>query len=134
LYKLAGNITAISTGESTVAAWPFLQCLETNHGDPAYAAPCFASTLALTSTLKYSDIEACAANEERQVQGQGKIATDLTGHTYVPWVLVGGVLQQYTAYNIIVKNVCTAYTNPVLPASCTPPYSPNAAVPSLNKW
>eukprot|EP01034_Spumella_vulgaris_P041103 gene41103-50867_t len=36
-YKLAGNISAISTGESSYAAFPFIQCMEINEGNPAKA-------------------------------------------------------------------------------------------------
>ena len=75
---------------------------------------CFTSTMASVA-LDYSEISACAVNEELDVQKVGKAATDLTGHTYVPWVLVDGTLLDNT--NLLLRTICAAYTGPT-PASC----------------
>lgn len=49
------------------------------------------------------------------MQNAGKAATDPTGHTYVPWVLVDGKLLDNT--NLLLKTICAAYTGPK-PSSC----------------
>jgi hypothetical protein len=113
MYKLAGNTSAIITGESSLAAWPFIQCMEFNEGASSAASSCYASTMA-TSGVPYSTITACAANEASDVQKAGKEATPT--HDYVPWVLVDGKLLSNT--NLLLPTICKAYTGPA-PASCS---------------
>jgi interferon gamma-inducible protein 30 len=112
MYKLSNNITAISTGENTFKAWPFIQCMELNEGDPTAAPNCFATTMA-KSGLSYTTVTECAANEASAVQNQGALATP--SHDYVPWVLVNGSLLSNN--NLLTPAICKAYTGPT-PASC----------------
>jgi hypothetical protein len=113
MYKLQGNITHIATGETAKAAWPFVQCMELNEGDPSYAPSCFSKTMA-SSGLAWSTVTDCAAAEDRTVQNAGLSATP-SDHQYVPWVLVGGQLLENT--NLLINSICSAYTGPK-PASC----------------
>lgn len=112
LYKLSNNITAISTGENTFKAWPFIQCMELNEGDPNAAPNCFATTMA-NSGLSYATVTDCAAKEANDVQAQGALATPT--HDYVPWVLVDNTLLSNN--NLLTAAICKAYTGPT-PASC----------------
>jgi hypothetical protein len=112
-YKLNNNITHISTGEQSKAAWPFISCMETKQGNPAYASSCFSSTMA-SSGLSWSTVTACASTEADAVQTEGKKATP-SDHQYVPWVLVDGVLLENT--NLLTQAICNAYTGPK-PSSC----------------
>jgi hypothetical protein len=112
-YKLKNNITHISTGEQSKAAWPFVSCMETKQGNPAYASSCFSSTMS-SSGLSWTTVSTCAKTEASAVQTEGKKATP-SDHQYVPWVLVGGKLLQNT--NLLTQSICNAYTGPK-PASC----------------
>lgn len=112
IYKLSGNLTSISTGDTTIKAWPFIQCMELNEGDPTKAPGCYSSTMA-NSGLDYSVVTDCAAKEERAVQAQAALATPT--HDYVPWILVNGQLLEQT--NLLTQAICKAYTGPA-PASC----------------
>jgi interferon gamma-inducible protein 30 len=113
-YKLSGNISSISTGDRTYEAWPFIQCMELNDGNPAKAQGCFTSTVAKTSSLTWSDITDCYNKENSDVQNEGANATPQ--HDYVPWVLVDGTLLENT--NLLLPTICKAYTGPT-PASCS---------------
>jgi interferon gamma-inducible protein 30 len=113
LYKLSGNLTSISTGDTSYKAWPFTQCMEINEGDPSKAESCFSSTMA-NSGLSYSTVTDCAAKEASDVQNAGAAATP-ADHQYVPWVLIDGTLLEYT--NLLQPTICKAYTGPA-PASC----------------
>jgi len=113
-YHLSGNISSISSGDTHYQAFPFIQCMEMNEGNPAKAEGCFTSTTAKTSSLKWSDITNCFAKEYNDVQNEGAKATPK--HDYVPWVLVDGTLLENT--NMLKSTVCKAYTGPP-PASCT---------------
>lgn len=75
---------------------------------------CYSSTLA-KSGFAYSEVTDCASKEGQDVQNEGKKATDVTGHTYVPWVLVDGTLLDNT--NLLLHTICADYTGPK-PASC----------------
>lgn len=112
LYKVNNNITDISTGVSSKKAWPFLQCMEIHSGASSYAASCYADNI--IDDLAYEIITDCADNEASVVQNAGKAATP-ADHQYTPWILVDGVLLQYT--NLFLQAVCKAYTGPS-PASC----------------
>eukprot|EP01031_Cornospumella_fuschlensis_P036403 gene36403-44157_t len=112
LYKLSGNISSISTGDTAIRAWPFIQCMETYEGNPSYASSCFSKTMA-NSGLAWSTVTECSAKEGSDVQNQGALATPK--HDYVPWVLVDGTLLSNT--NLLLQSICKAYTGPA-PASC----------------
>eukprot|EP01040_Poterioochromonas_malhamensis_P009517 gene9517-10333_t len=113
-YHLSGNLSSISTGDTSYQAWPFVQCLELNEGDPTKAQSCFTSTIAKTTTLTWNDITDCYNNEFLDVQNEGAKATP--SHDYVPWVLVDGTLLENT--NLLLPTICKAYTGPA-PASCS---------------
>lgn len=112
MYKLAGNISAISTGESAVKAWPFLQCMEQNEGASSMASSCFSKTMS-KSGLAWSTVTTCQSKEALDVQNAGASATPK--HDYVPWVLVDNTLLSNT--NALLSTICSAYTGPK-PASC----------------
>jgi hypothetical protein len=120
MYKLSNNITAISTGENSVRAWPFVQCMEINEGNPAAAEGCFSKNMA-NSGLAWSTVTDCAATQSDDVQNEAASATPK--HDYVPWVLVDGTLLEYT--NTLLPTICKAYTGPA-PASCKRLYLQNS--------
>lgn len=105
-YKLSGNISSISSGDTHYQAWPFLQCMEINEGDPKQAESCFSATLAQSTSLTWSDISTCYDKEYDAVQNEG--ANTTPKHDYVPWVLVDGTLLENT--NLLTNAICTAYT------------------------
>ncbi|CAM9436198.1 unnamed protein product [Ectocarpus fasciculatus] len=111
-YKLSGDINSIESGDTTMAAWPFILCMEEADGAPSEAESCFASTMNSTA-LSWSTVEDCFKNEADVVQNAAMKATP--DHDYVPWVLVDGVLLENT--NMLTKAVCDAYTG-TPPASC----------------
>jgi interferon gamma-inducible protein 30 len=114
LYKLSGNITSISTGDTSMQAFPFLQCMELNEGAPSAAQPCFQKTLATTQTaVTWATIDTCSQNEANAVQNEAAIATP--AHDYVPWVLVDNKVLDNS--NLLTRAICNAYTGPQ-PASC----------------
>ena len=119
-------------GDTSEDAFPFLQCMEINEGDPSKAEGCFGSTLKKTSSLDWETITTCTEKEGQDVQNYGATATpgklkthfhvilsDLRffrpAHDYVPWVLVDGTLLSNT--NLLILSICKAYTGPS-PASC----------------
>lgn len=111
-YKL-GDINSIETGDTSMAAWPFILCMEEAEGNPAAAQSCYESNMDSTS-VTWSTIEDCSKNEADVVQNAAMKAT--VDHDYVPWVLVDGKLLQNT--NMLTKAVCDAYTG-TPPASCS---------------
>ena len=113
-YKLSGNISSIDSGDTHLQAFPFIQCMEINEGNPSKGSSCFSSTLAKTTTLTWNDITTCYNNEYNDVQNAGAATTPK--HDYVPWVLVDGTLLENT--NMLLPTICKAYTGPP-PASCT---------------
>ena len=113
MYKLgSGNISNIETGATAMQAFPFLQCMEQQEGNPASAEGCFSKTMA-NSGLSWSTVQACANTEAKVVQDAGAKATPK--HDYVPWPLVNGVVLENT--NLLQKTICDAYTGPK-PTSC----------------
>ena len=125
-YKLSGNISSINTGDTTLRAWPFIQCMEINEGNPAQAESCFSSTMS-ASGLGWAAVTACADTETNAVQNQGALATP--SHDYVPWVLLNSQLVENT--NALLVSICKAYTGPA-PASCKRLYNQDSSV-CLNK-
>jgi hypothetical protein len=125
-YKLSGNISSITTGDTSYAAFPFIQCMEINEGDPSKAPSCFSSTMA-NSGLAWSTVTACADNEASAVQNQA--ATASPSHDYVPWVLLDGNLVEHT--DALLVSICKAYTGPA-PPSCKRLYQKDASV-CMNK-
>lgn len=111
-YKLSGNIDSISSGDTSMAAWPFILCMEEEDGNPAQGQACFESTMN-TTALSWSTVDACLKDEYDLVQNAAMKATP--SHDYVPWALVDGALLENT--NLLQKAVCDAYTGQP-PASC----------------
>lgn len=112
LYKLSNDINSISTGDTSLAAWPFILCMEEANGDPTKGESCYTSTMD-TKALPWSTVATCAKEEESLVQTTAMKATPI--HDYVPWVLVDGTLLENT--NLLQKTICDAYTGQT-PASC----------------
>mmetsp|Transcript_33988 Transcript_33988/g.74112 ORF Transcript_33988/g.74112 Transcript_33988/m.74112 type:complete len:171 (+) Transcript_33988:174-686(+) len=112
-YKLSGDINSIESGDTSMAAWPFILCMEEADGNPAEAESCYESTMK-SSSVSWSTIADCAQNEADVVQNAAMKATP--NHDYVPWVLVDGQLLENT--NMLTKAVCDAYTG-TPPASCS---------------
>ena len=112
LYKLSNNITSISTGDTSMTAFPFIHCMEVNEGAPSAAEGCFSENMK-NSGLAWSTVTECAASQELDVQNAGMSATP--SHDYVPWVLVDGTLLDNT--NLLLHTICKDYTGPA-PKSC----------------
>jgi len=111
-YKLAGDIGAIESGITSLAAWPFIVCMEEAEGVPSAAQGCFENTMN-TTTVSWSEVEKCASDEYDLVQNAAMEATP--AHDYVPWCLVAGVVLENS--NLLQKAICDAYTG-VKPPSC----------------
>lgn len=111
-YKLSGNIDSISTGDTSMEAWPFILCMEEAGGDPAKGQGCFENNMG-NSTLSWSTVTQCATDEYSAVQTAAMEATP--SHDYVPWCLVNGELLENQ--NLLQKAICDAYTG-TPPASC----------------
>lgn len=73
-YKLSGDVNSIITGDTSMAAWPFILCMEEEEGNPAMGESCFKSTMNATS-LSWSTVDACVKNEYDLVQDAGMKAT-----------------------------------------------------------
>jgi len=119
-YKLAGDINAITTGETSLAAWPFILCMEEAEGVPSMGQTCYESTMNSTA-ISWSTISSCAQDEYDAVQTQAMNATPK--HDYVPWVLVDGVVLENS--NLLQKAICDAYTG-TPPESCRHHTAPKA--------
>ena len=73
-YKLSGNLDSISSGDTSMAAWPFILCMEEAEGEPSAGPSCYESTMNSTA-LPWSVISDCAANEADVVQTAAMKAT-----------------------------------------------------------
>jgi len=111
-YKLSGSIASIDSGDTSLAAWPFILCMEQAEGNPAKGQSCYTSTMN-TAALPWSTIDACTKNEASVVQAAGAKTTPK--HDYVPWPLVDHKLLENT--NLLQQTICNAY-NGTKPASC----------------
>lgn len=111
-YKLSGDINSIESGDTSMAAWPFILCMEEADGNPTYANSCYTSTMN-TTALPYSVVNDCYNNEYDTVMNAAMKATP--AHDYVPWALVDGTILANS--NLVQKAVCDAYTG-TKPASC----------------
>lgn len=126
LYHLSGNMSSIATGDTSLKAFPFIQCMEINDGNPAAAESCFNKNMA-SSGLSWSTVSKCYETEFTEVQSAGASATPT--HDYVPWVLVDGAVVQNT--NALLATICKAYTGPS-PASCKRFFKIDEALPCKN--
>ena len=111
-YKLSGNIDSIETGDTSLAAWPFILCMEEADGDPDAGESCFNSSMS-SSNLTWSVVQDCYFNEYDEVQSAAAKATP--DHDYVPWVLVDGEVIEHN--DLLQKYICDAYTG-TKPESC----------------
>lgn len=111
-YKLAGDISAIETGSTSLAAWPFILCMEEAEGQPSAGRACYENNMN-TTALSWSEVETCASKEYDLVQNAAMSATP--AHDYVPWSLVNGELLENT--NLLKKTICDAYTG-IKPLTC----------------
>lgn len=111
-YKLSGNLDSISTGDTSMDAWPFILCMEEAEGNPSQGQSCYEKTMNATA-LPWSTIASCVEDEYDLVQTAAMDATPK--HQYVPWVLVDGTLLENTY--TLQKAICDAYTG-TPPASC----------------
>jgi hypothetical protein len=75
LYKLSGNSSSITVGDTTEDSFAYLQCMEINEGNPSKAESCFVSTMAKTTSLDWATVSKCAATESAYVQGLAASAT-----------------------------------------------------------
>lgn len=113
MYKLGGDdISVISSGETSMAAWPFVLCMEEADGDPTQGEDCFSKTLG-DSKVTWSSVEACAKDDVAQMQAAAATATP--EHDYVPWCLVNGEVLEHT--ELLTKKICDSYTG-TAPKSC----------------
>jgi hypothetical protein len=113
-YKLSGDINSIQTGDTSMAAWPFILCMEEEDGNFAKGESCFSSSMNSTA-LSWNTVQACYDDEYDLVMNAGMTATD-ADHTYVPWVTVDNSLLEHSG--LLQKAVCDAYTGPA-PSSCS---------------
>lgn len=74
LYKLSGDINSIIDGTTSEQAFPFIQCMEINLGDPSQGEACFESTMSSTG-LSWDIVYKCTQEEEYDVQNAAKEAT-----------------------------------------------------------
>ena len=134
-YKLSGDINSIATGDTSLAAWPFILCMEEADGNPLQGQNCYESTMN-TTAVPWSTIADCISYETDLVQNAAadatpahdcklsffflfSIFTSLTKLCIlldVPWALVDGALVEKT--HLLQYYICQAYTGPP-PRSCT---------------
>jgi hypothetical protein len=114
LQVALGGIDSIETGSSSLAAWPFILCMEEAEGDPNQGQSCFESTMT-GSSITWAEIETCASTKTTYDLVMGAAMKATGAHDYVPWVMVDNVLLENT--NLLQKAICDAYTG-TLPASC----------------
>jgi interferon gamma-inducible protein 30 len=112
-YKLSGDISSIESGATSMAAWPFILCMEEADGEVSEGEACFNSSMNSTS-LSWNTVQSCYNDEYDLVMNAGMKATD-PDHSYVPWVVVDNTLLDNS--NQLQKAVCEAYTGPP-PTSC----------------
>ena len=84
-YKLAGDSTA-DMWKQSMAAWPFILCMEEADGNPAKGEGCYSSSMA-NSTITWNDISDCVDNEFNTVTGAAKDATPTHDCKFVMIVL-----------------------------------------------
>lgn len=111
-YKLAGDIAAIETGSTSLAAWPFILCMEEAEGEPSLGRYCYENNMN-TTAVSWSEVEKCSSEEYDLVQNAAMHATP--EHDYVPWCLINGEVLDNT--NLLQKAICDAYTG-IKPHSC----------------
>lgn len=73
-YKLSGDISSIATGDTSLAAWPFILCMENAEGNPSMGEHCYTTTMN-TTALPWSTIQECSKLEEKTVQTAAAKAT-----------------------------------------------------------
>jgi len=114
-YKLSNDIESITTGDTSLAAWPFVLCMEEEEGNPLKGQSCYESTMNSTK-LSWDVVATCVEEEFTTVTT--KAMEETPKHDFVPWCLVDGVVLENT--NLLQKAICDAYTG-VPPASCSQP-------------
>lgn len=73
-YKLAGDINAIQTGSTSLAAWPFILCMEEAEGNPAEGEYCYNKTMNNTS-VSWDVVSTCVKDEFNYVTTAAMNAT-----------------------------------------------------------
>ena len=73
-YKLSGDINSIESGDTSMAAWPFILCMEEEDGNPAKGESCFTNTMNSTG-LSWNTVSTCASDEYDLVQNAAMKAT-----------------------------------------------------------
>lgn len=111
-YKLSGNVDSIESGDTALAAWPFILCMEQAEGDPTQAETCYESNMNVTD-VPWSTISSCSSDESDLVQTTAMKST--VPHDYVPWVTIDGVQLEHT--RLLQQAICDAYTG-TKPESC----------------
>lgn len=106
--------------ENAEKAYPFLQCMELQEGNPQYAESCYTKSMP-ASPVSWADVSNCASTQSQQMQSLANAATP-SDHQYVPWVLVDGKLLQNT--ELLKTSICQAYTG-TKPPSCRGALSEN---------
>ena len=74
LYKLSGDIESIKDGKTSEDAFPFIQCMEINLGEPSLGEYCYNSTMS-SYDLSWDTVYQCTQNEELAVQNAAMEAT-----------------------------------------------------------
>lgn len=118
-YKLSGDINSIKSGSTSLAAWPFILCMERASGDPNQAESCWNENMADAKTtdgssLSFETIQACAKIQWDAVQNAA--ASTTPSHDFVPWCLVDGVALQHPD-QMLQRAVCDAYKG-TKPSAC----------------
>jgi len=109
-------LTNFGSMERAETAFPFLQCMELQEGNPQFAESCYTKSMpSSTTSVSWSDVSNCAATQSQEMQAIANKLTIPTNHQYVPWVLVDGTLLSNT--ELLKAAVCQAYTGEK-PPSC----------------
>lgn len=80
--KLSGDINSIITGDTSLAAWPFILCMEEAEGNPSMGESCYNSSMN-TTALPWSTIQSCSQLQASEVQTAAMKATP-TNHECKP--------------------------------------------------
>ncbi len=110
---LIGGIESIDSGSSSLAAWPFILCMEQKHGDPTYGQSCFNSSLASSVNFKWADVTSCSSKLAYDIQAAGEKATPSNHTCKQPGVLIATALLYIITFNTPLPQPPHAHTAPL---------------------
>jgi len=99
--------------ENALPVFPFLLCMEEQEGNPSFAESCYTKNIPSTEA-SWEEVKELADMKSNYLQSIANAATP-SNHSYVPWVLVDGLLLENT--ELLKRQICQSYTG-TKPSSC----------------